>query len=383
MKKINVILFGATGSVGNSTISVIRKNRDKINLEGISCDKKIKKLINIAKEFNVKKIGINNLDNYYGNKKELKKFDLYSDVSSFSEMVSSKTDIIILAISGLNPLKLVIKLLRSRKIIGLANKECIISLGKNIMKIAKKNSTKIVPLDSEHNSIFHLLKLSQDEFKSITITASGGPFFNLPLSKFKNISVKQALSHPIWRMGKKITIDSSTMMNKALEIIEAQYLFNLKPSQINAVIHPQSIVHALINYGNGISTAILNEPNMKIPISSLFFNFKSYNNSYKEFKLSDFKKFEFYEIDKKKFPAIDLGKEVMDMEGIAPHVFNYLNEILVNLFLKNTIKFEEIVSLNKMNLELYFKFNRNLLNPNIDDIYEANKWIDSNINIKK
>ena len=217
---------------------------------------------------------------------------------------------------------------KSGKKIGVANKECIISLGENLSKQAKNSGCIIVPLDSEHNSIFHLLNNDHGTFQSITITASGGPFRKLPLRSFSKINVKEAVSHPIWKMGKKISIDSATMVNKALEIIEAKYLFNLEDAQIEAIIHPQAIVHAMVNYKNGITTALLNKPDMRIPISSLFFKFNEYSIKTRKLNLLEHSKLEFYPINSKRYPAIKLGREVMKIGGLAPHAFNYLLSLI-------------------------------------------------------
>ena len=377
MKKINLVIFGVTGSIGKSVISIVRSNRKKINIQGITCNKNYKKLIKIGNEFNVKKIGINK--NVKKNIKEFNKFNIYQGIDTFDDIIDRHTDVIIFAISGLSGLDLILKIIKSGKKIGMANKECIISLGKNLIKIAKKNSTEIIPLDSEHNSIFHLLRNNKNLYKSITITASGGPFREWPLEKFNNISLKQALAHPVWKMGKKVSIDSATMVNKSLELIEAQHLFNLDESQINAVIHPQSIVHAMINYENGVTTALMNKPDMKIPISSLFFNFEKYGKLDKTFNVLDYSKLEFYPIDPMKFPAINLGKQVMKMGGLAPNAFNYLNEILVQCFIRGLIKFTDIVDLNEINIERLFAKNRNIVSPKLDDIKNINNWIDHNM----
>ncbi len=377
MKKINLIIYGATGSIGDSVLSIIRKNKNKFNIQGVTCNKKYKKLLKISKEFNVKSIGVGNV--IIKNRKEFNKFNVYQDINSFDKIINNKTDIIIFAISGLAGINLFLKLIKSGKKIGLANKECVISIGSNITKIASKNFTQIIPLDSEHNSIYHLLNNKLDSFKSITITASGGPFLELPLKSFRNITVKQALLHPVWKMGKKITIDSATMMNKALEIIEAKYLFNLEDNQINAVIHPQAIIHALINYSNGITSALMYKPDMRIPISSLFFRFDSFPAQNKEVDLIEYSKLEFYEISDKRFPAIKLGREVMKMGGLVPHAFNYLNEILVNKFINGTISFTDIINLNEKNLEKIFANNCNIPNPKLVDINNINNWIEKNL----
>jgi 1-deoxy-D-xylulose-5-phosphate reductoisomerase len=380
MKKINLIIYGATGSIGKSVLSIVRSNREKFNIQGITCNNNYRKLINIAKEFNVKKIGINK--KIKNTVKEINKYNVYEDISSFNKIYDTKTDVIIFAISGLAGLDLFYKLCKSGKKIGVANKECIISLGENLSKQAKNSGCIIVPLDSEHNSIFHLLNNDHGTFQSITITASGGPFRKLPLRSFSKINVKEAVSHPIWKMGKKISIDSATMVNKALEIIEAKYLFNLEDAQIEAIIHPQAIVHAMVNYKNGITTALLNKPDMRIPISSLFFKFNEYSIKTRKLNLLEHSKLEFYPINSKRYPAIKLGREVMKIGGLAPHAFNYLNEILVSYFLKGAIKFTDITALNEINLERIFSRNNNIMSPNLSDIKDINIWIDKNLYLR-
>ena len=379
MKKINIVIYGATGSIGRSALSIISKNQDKLNIEGITCNKNILKLLKIAKTYNVKKIGFNEKFIQKYNRFNLNKYEVFNDDTTFHNIVSKKTDIIIFASSGLSSLDLLLKVLKSGKIIGIANKECIITLGKKVLNLSKKHKTKIIPLDSEHNSIYHLLSQNLGKYKSITITASGGPFLNYAKNKLSSITPKQAIKHPVWSMGSKISIDSATMMNKALEIIEAKYLFNLNNNEINAVIHPQAIIHALVNYENGISTAILNKPDMRIPISSLFFGFNNYSNTYSGIQLTNYSNFEFIPIDKKKFPAVELGYHVMKIGGLAPHIFNYLNEIMVNLFIKRRIKFTDIVKLNELNIDKFFGKNSNIHNPKLTDIKNINNWIDNNL----
>ncbi len=381
MKKINVIIYGATGSIGNSTLSLISKNLKHINIQGVTCDSNLKKLIKIANIYNISKIGFNEKNVNMTKVMNLNKFEVFNDISNFHKIISDDTDIIIFANSGLSSLDLFLQIIKSGKKVGIANKECIITLGKNLSKLSKKYSTQIIPLDSEHNSIFHLLKNDYGQFKSITITATGGPFINYTKDELNKVTLSQAIKHPIWKMGKKISIDSATMVNKALEIIEAKYLFNLMDNEINAIIHPQAIIHALVNYKNGISTAILNKPDMRIPISTLFFKFNEQSYSNNQFDLNKYSNLEFIPIDKKKFPAMSLGLKVMKMGGLAPHVFNYLNEILVDLFMKDKIKFKDIVKYNEENMDKIFAKNSNIRTPKMVDINNINNWIDNNLYI--
>ena len=379
MRKKNIIIYGATGSIGSSVLAILKNNLHKLNLEGITCNKNIKKLIKISNTFNVKKIGFNESEIKDTQVIDYNKYKIFNDISNFHKMITHKTDIIIFANSGLKSIDLLLKVLKSGKKVGIANKECIISLGDRINSFKKKYLTQIIPLDSEHNSIYHLLKINNVDFKSITITASGGPFFKANNYDLKNVTVKQAINHPIWKMGKKISVDSATLMNKALEIIEAKYLFDLKKNEINAIIHPQAIVHAIVNYHNGMSTAILSKPDMKIPISSLFFDFKNFNNANNSLDITKCSKLEFISIDDKKFPAINLAYQVLKKGGSAPHVFNYLNELLVDLFIKNKIKFTEIVKFNEINMEKFFSKNLNISKPNLNDLKNINNWIDNNL----
>ncbi len=381
MKKLNLIIYGVTGTIGSSTLSVINQNKHLFNIEGITCNRNLKKLLLIANRYKIKKIGFNaNIEKLDKNK--FKGFKVYDNITKFDNMVSNKTDVVIYAISGLSSLHLLLELLKKGKKIGIANKECIISYGKKIIKIANKYETDLIPLDSEHNSIYHLLKINSHDIKTVTLTATGGPFLNLSQNKLKLIKPHQALKHPIWKMGQKISIDSSTMMNKALEIIEAKYLFNLKDEQIDAVVHPQAIVHSLINYNNGASSALMYQPDMKVPISSLLLNFKQYSKKTKKVDLKTLSSLNFYPVDIKKFPAMKLVYEVMKMDGLAPNVFNYLNEILVQHFLDKKICFTDIIDLNKLNLELTFSKNSNIPNPKLEDIKNINSWIDKNIYIR-
>ena len=379
MKKINLVIFGATGSIGQSTLAIVKKNPKLFNIEGVTCNSNIKKLIKIAKEFNIKKVGFNSQKIKNKSEKISSSLKAYDNIQQFQEIITPKTDFIIFAISGLEGMSLLLQIVCLGKKIGIANKECIISLGKNLFNLANKYNTEIIPLDSEHNAIYHLSKYNNYTFNSVTITATGGPFRSLKLSKFKDITIKDALKHPVWKMGKKISIDSATMMNKALELIEATSFFDLSPEKVNAIIHPQAIVHAMINYNNGSTTALLSQPSMQIPIASLFFEFETYSKVNKVLDLKKIKNLEFYDIDNKRFPAIKLGYEVMNEGGLFPNTFNYINELLVNKFLNGSIKFTDIISLNRINLDKTFNKNSNIANPNINDINNINCWIDKNL----
>lgn len=382
---MKILLYGATGTIGDSVFKIVKENQEKLRVVAATCNTNYKKLEKLKIKYNIEKLGINN------HKSAEKYKSLYCTSNkklvigneNFLKLITSDIDVIILAISGLSALNISYDIAKSGKIFGLANKECIISIGPRLISLAKKNKTKIIPLDSEHNSIYRLLESNKKKFKSITITASGGPFFNKKLSYLRNVTPNQAIKHPIWKMGKKISVDSATMVNKALEIIEAKYLFDLSSDQINAIIHPESIVHAAINFNDNSSISLLNKPDMRIPISYLF----NLNNNSKEkeniFQQLNRKSLTFHKISHNKFPAIRLAYKVLEIGGLAPHIFNYNNEVLVNLFLQKKIRFLDIVKYNEITLMKFLESNKNIFQPNLKDINNTSIWIDKNIFLGK
>ena len=384
---MRILLYGATGTIGDSVFKVINNNKSKLKIVAATCNTNYKKLAKLKKKYDIEKIGINNYKaaqkyiSLHGNTN--KNNHLFIGNENFSKLITNDIDVIILAVSGLSSLNICFDIAKSGKIIGLANKECIISLGTRFISLAKRCKTKIVPLDSEHNSIYRLLESNKNKFKSITITASGGPFYNKKISFLKNVNPSQAIKHPVWKMGKKISVDSATMMNKALEIIEAKYLFNLSSDQINAVIHPESIIHAAINYYDNVSISLLHEPDMRIPISYLFNLNNSISKNENIFQHLDKKSLNFCTINQNKFPAIKLAYKVLEIGGLAPHIFNYNNEVLVGYFLRKKIRFLDIVKYNEITLEKFFKHKKNIVRPNLKDIHNSSLWINKNIFLGK
>lgn len=375
----NIILFGATGSIGNSVLKILNKANDKFCLRGITCDKKIDNLIDISNRYNCDYLGISNENISMQKNDILAQKNIIFGIKNFESFISDDIDIYILAISGLTGASLALKIAETGKTLAIANKECIISLGKILSNKCSKFGTNIFPLDSEHNAIYQLLNKNHKSIKNITITASGGPFLNYDLNKFDSITPKQAIEHPKWKMGNKISVDSSNMMNKSLELIEAKNLFHLKSNQVDAIIHPQSIIHGILNYHDNSSYAFLSKPNMEIPISSLFFPNKDFRSNDHDLDLTELEALEFLKIDNARFPAFSLGKHIMQKDGIAPHLFNYINDKLVKLFLKGEIKYTKIVNFNERIIELFFKSHQNIDEPNINDINESSKWVDQNL----
>ena len=382
---MRILLYGATGTIADSVFKIVKDNHRKLKIVAATCNTNYKKLEKLKIEYNIRRIGISNFRSAqkYKLRNGNNKKNLIVGNDNFSKLITKDIDIIILAISGMSALNISYDVMKSGKVIGLANKECIISFGTRLLSLAKRYKTKVIPLDSEHNSIYRLLESNNNKFKSITITASGGPFFNKKISFLKSVTPKQALKHPVWKMGKKISVDSATMMNKALEIIEAKYLFNLSNDQIKAIIHPESIIHAAVNFHDNSSIGLLNMPDMKIPISYLFkINNNSRNNEDILQQLNK-KSLTFHKINQNKFPAVKLAYKVMEIGGIAPHVFNYNNEVLVKHFLRMKIRLTDIVKYNDITLQKYFKYNKNIVHPNLNDIHNSIVWINKNIFLGK
>ena len=276
MKKIAI--FGSTGSIGSSLLKIIKKDKKDFKIELLTANKDYKKLIKQAKFFNVKNIIINDNDSFLITTKLLKNTNIkvFENFNSLNKIfdIDKKIDYTMCAISGFQGLKPTLDIIKFTKTIAIANKESIICGWNLIQNDLKKYKTYFIPVDSEHFSIWSLLDKSKiNNFEKIYITASGGPFRNLSIKKFKNISIKDALKHPNWLMGKKISIGSATMMNKVFEIIEAKKIFNLNYKQLEILIHPKSYLHAIVKFNNGLSKLLVHDTDMRIPIfNSIYFN---------------------------------------------------------------------------------------------------------------
>ena len=378
MHKKNIVIYGATGSIGESTLNIIRDNKENFNVVGLTCNENINKVSKIANEFDCKNVGVANKELIIQNKSLLKNYTIFAGIEQFQYMVTDQSvDIIIFAISGSAPLKLLLEISSSGKIIGLANKECIICLGNLFLDKAAISTTKIVPLDSEHNALYQLIKNKNvDSINKYTITASGGNFYKYNYSDLMNITPEEAVTHPKWKMGKKITVDSSTLMNKGLEIIEACILFNIESNKINALIHPESIIHGLIEFKDCSVHAFLSQPSMEISISSVLFDDNSINLDNHKLDLISIRSLNFTEIDNDKFKAIKIAKTSLDHGGLGPAILNYTNELMVNLFLNKKISFTDIVENNGLIMNQFILDNNNIKNPNIEDITQSFKLID-------
>ena len=370
MKK-KICILGSTGSIGVSTLDIISENKKDFSVILLSGNTNYKLLISQAKKFKPKYIYSNN---FFLTKKikyfcKKNKIIIISDLNLLKKI---KFDITISAISGISGLLPTLNIIKFSKKILIANKESIICGWKFIYKELKKYNCFFVPIDSEHFSIFNLIKdKNKNLIKKIYLPASGGPFFNKVLN-LKKVTPTQAAKHPNWKMGKKISIDSANLMNKILEVIEASLIFNLPISKFKIIIHPQSLIHAIIEFNNGLSTMLYHSNDMKIPIANSLYD-NSYINKETDNNFSFQKNLFFYDADIKKIPSIKiLGlKKLLNETGFI--LINVLNEILVERFLNNKILFTDIVYkllniLNSLVVKNYLKNNRI---QHINDVFKT------------
>ena len=358
MKK-KIVILGSTGSIGRSTLEVIRKDKKNFDVVLLTANNNFTKLIQQAKEFKVKNVLIKNEKFYLKVKNSLKKTKtrVYSGDASINKIISRKIDLTMSAIVGLAGLQPTVDAIKVSKTVALANKETIICGWHFLSKLKKKYKTEILPVDSEHFSIMELTKnVTDDEIEEIIITASGGPFLRVPRNKLNDIKPNQAINHPNWKMGKKISVDSANLMNKVFEVIEAYKLFGFKKKKYRIIIHPQSYVHSIICFKNGLIKMILYNADMKIPISNILYGRKNKFSNLSKIKSKVLNDMTFQEVDKKKFPSVKLIKKCFTSGFSTSIVVNASNEVLVGLFLKGKIGFLDIVkTINKIFKDKEFK----------------------------
>ena len=341
MKK-KIAILGSTGSIGSSTLDIIKKDKKNFDIVLLVANNNYKKLIKQAAEFSPRNILIKNEKYYKTVKRELKnkKIKIFYGNTPIDTIIKYKLDYTISAIVGLAGLQPTLDSIKVSKNLAIANKETIICGWEILSKYINKYKTNLIPIDSEHFSIMELTKsLSNLDVEEIIITASGGPFLNIPNNKLKYIRPSQAIKHPNWKMGKKISIDSANMMNKVFELIEAIKLFKFDKSKYKIMIHPQSYVHSIIRLRNGLIKMILYNTDMKIPISNILYNGKNIYAGKQTFTHKSLNKNTFYEVDKNKFPAVKLINKFFSHGPSAPIIVNASNEVLVDLFLNRKISF--------------------------------------------
>ena len=344
MKK-KIAILGSTGSIGKTTFNIIKKNKKDFDVALLSTNKNTKEILKQAKDLNVRHIIISSKKHYLKvlKNKKYKKLKIYNDFNSIHKILKKKLHYCMCAITGLAGLEPTLSCIKHSKKIAIANKESIICAWNIIKKELIKNKTEFVPVDSEHFSILSLIRNSfSEKIDKVYITASGGPFLNLPINKFKKISPNNAVKHPRWSMGKKISVDSATMMNKLFEIIEAKKIFNLKYSQLKILIHPKSYVHAIIKFKNGLTKMLIHDTDMSVPIFNSIYN---NTNDYYGTKKLNFKyinNLDLSYVNKNKFPSINLLKKIPNNNSLLETVLVSSNDVLVECFLNKMIKFTDI-----------------------------------------
>ena len=376
--KIKIAILGSTGSIGKSTLEVIRKDKKNFDVILLSANNNYKKLIQQAKEFNVKNVLIKNKIFYERVKNSLKKnkTKVYSGDISITNIISGKLDYTMSAIVGVAGLQPTLDSIKISKTVVIANKESIICGWDLLSKLIKRYKTKILPVDSEHFSIMELTKhTSDDEVEEIIITASGGPFLNMSKNKLNNVQPTQAINHPNWKMGKKISVDSANLMNKVFEVVEACKIFKFNKKKYRIVIHPQSYVHSIIRFKNGLIKMILYDTDMKIPISNTLYGKKNRVRSVKKVDTKILSKLSFQNVNARLFPSIKLIDKCVNLGFLAPTIVNASNEVLVGLFLKKKIKFLDIVKIiSKIIRDKDFKKYARRKPETIKDIQIADNW---------
>jgi 1-deoxy-D-xylulose-5-phosphate reductoisomerase len=362
-----LIILGSTGSIGKSTLEVIKHNKDSFEVICLTADSSSVALAEQINLFKPKYAYLNNFLLIDDLKSRIthNQTIVITDINQLHDILKSDIyNTLVSAMSGSTGLLLTFLALQSNKKVLLANKESLVMAGDLFGKYRKQ----IIPIDSEHNAIFQVIgNLDCEEISKIILTASGGPFRAYPRPKFEQITVEMALKHPNWSMGRKITIDSATMMNKCLEIIEAYYLFNLKSDQIDVLVHPESIIHSIVNYKDGSSICQFSEPNMQIPISYALGYPNRINSGVGSFDLSSMENLNFSKVDHDKFPSINYAYKALDGSGKSCLVINAANELAVNAFLERQISFLSIFSI----IEDSFSISLNSMSSSIEEILDA------------
>ncbi len=358
-----VLILGSTGSIGKSTLEVLDLHKENFKCIGLSANKNFQALHEQANQYSVKNICIQECSPLETDIEKNSDIKIYRGSDGQSEMIRDlNADIVVIGISGAIGLEATHEAIKTGKRVLIANKEPLVMCGEFLLNEAKKYQSEIIPLDSEHSAIFQCLQgSSKDDVNKIILCCSGGPFWDKKIESFEKITVQDALNHPIWKMGEKISIDSSTLMNKSLEIIEASVLFGVDANKIDVVIHPQHIVHSMVEFKDGSILSNLSAPDMKASISYGLGFPKRLESGIERLSFSDLF-LNFFEPDHKKFPTLDYAKKALSLGGNLPLILNSFNEVAVDLFLQEKINYLDIFQLishafdAKDNLDINKKF---------------------------
>ena len=378
-----IAIIGSTGSIGKTVLKVINKNKDKFKIILLTANENYKELLKQTKKFKVNNVIISNKIAFEKFKKLNKNsnINIFNDFKNINKIFKNKIDYVMSSIVGLKGLEPTLKTIKYTKTIAIANKESIICGWNLIEKEIKKYKTKLIPVDSEHFSIWY--SINSDGIDKVILTASGGPLLNMSKKKIKNVKLKDVLNHPNWKMGSKITVDSSTLMNKVFEVIEARNIFNLKLKNISVLIHPNSYVHAIITFNSGMIKIIAHDTTMEIPIfNSIFQNKKKYSLK-NEINIKKINNLNLKKVDTFKFPLIKILNLIPDKISLYETVIVSANDELVKMYLKGNIKYNEIpLKLLKFVKNKKFTKFKKKIPKNISEIIKLDNYVRLKLNSK-
>ena len=375
MTQKRIAIIGSTGSIGRQALEVIEHHKEKLCVEVLTANKQADLLIEQALKFDPNAVVIADKSQYQKVKEALSSTDIkvFAGQEALEDIVQMETiDIVLTAIVGFAGLRPTIKAIEAKKPIALSNKETLVVGGELITKLSIENSVPIIPVDSEHSAIFQCLAGEfYNPIEKIILTASGGPFLGKTKDELNNITPKQALNHPNWVMGNKVTIDSATLMNKGLEVIEAKWLFDLSVDKIEAVIHPQSVIHSMVEFEDGSVKAQMGLADMRLPIQYALTYPERFKTNFPKFNILDFPNLSFLKPDTETFPCLSLAYQAIQKGGNMPTIMNAANEIAVEAFLRGVIGFLEIPEIiaNAMS-----KYNF-IAKANVNDFFETDKEV--------
>ena len=370
----SIVVLGSTGSIGVSTLDLVRRFPDEFRARGLVAGRNLKLLAAQIREFVPEWVSIREKEGIPLLRKllgERKMEILWGESGATSVATASGVDIVVAAIVGSAGLVPTLEAVRAGKEVALANKEALVMAGEIFMREANKKGVRLFPVDSEHSAVFQCLQGNRrEEVERIILTASGGPFLRVSLKSLERVTVKRALKHPNWKMGRKITVDSATMMNKGLEVVEARWLFDMMPSQVEVVIHPQSIVHSMVLYQDGSIIAQLGVPDMRIPIAYALSYPHRLKVNCRQLKLTELGELTFLPVEKRRYPALDLAYQALAVGGTMPAVLNAANEVAVAAFLERRIGFRKIHRVIERAMEAHASRHPN----EVQEILEADRW---------
>ena len=383
MKK-KIIVLGSTGSIGKTLLNIIAQNKKKFEIILLTANKDYKTLLEQAKKFKVKNLILTNKKNFeiLKNKTKDSKIKVFNSFDVINKIFKSKVDYTMSSITGIEGLYPTIKIIKKTNYIAIANKESIICAWDLIKKKLIKYKTEFIPIDSEHFSIWSLIKNQKKKnIDRIYITASGGPFINLPNKKFDKIKLSDALKHPNWRMGKKITIDSATLMNKVFEVIEAKNIFNINYKKISILTHPKSYIHAIVKFENGLTKILAHDPDMKIPIYNSLYNDEQKNLDSKPLNLDVLNSLNLKKVNLKKFPLVKILDYLPKYSSMYETALITINDYLVLKYLAKGMNFNKLIkTIGKISKLKEFQKYKKIKPKNIDDIYRLRKYVSSKMN---